>query len=108
MVQAKIGGYNPSNPLDWEGTNIQAVATIQPTEEEREMVLELYCVKCQTKRLFTVTAELGDFFVRKTKAVDYGSTCMICGNKVRMRLDWSKTPSWKHFKKDEKGDIIPK
>lgn len=108
MLQARMGSTDTKNPLDWEGTNLQSYAIIPPKEDEREMVLELFCIGCQAHRLFTVTTALGDFFVRKTKFVEYGCACHFCGKKLKVKLEWSKIPSWKHFKKDEKGEIVPK
>ena len=103
-----IGGYDPTNPEDWGGTNIQSYSRELPKETEREMIIYLNCVSCRTVKPFTVTDGLGDFFVRKTKFVEYGSMCMYCFKKSKVRLEWSGEPSWKFFKKDEGGKIVQK
>ena len=104
----KLGKRDPYNPYDWEGNNIQTMSRERPKENEREMNLYLYCIKCQAVKPFVVTAGLGDFFVRKTKFVEYGSICMVCFNKTKVAIEWSEKPSWKHFEKDEKGNIKSK
>lgn len=104
----KLGNYDPTNPEDWEGTNIQSYSRELPKETEREMILYLYCVNCKTVKPFTVTSGLGDFFVRKTKFVEYGSMCMYCFKKTKVKLEWGRDPSWKNFKKDEEGKIAQK
>lgn len=100
--------YDPTNPQDWEGNNIQVYSKELPKETEREMVVFLHCVACKTVKPFTVTDGLGDFFVRKTKFVEYGSMCMYCFKKSKVRLEWNSNPSWKFFKKDEQGKIVQK
>lgn len=104
----KLGGYDSSNPYDWKGNNIQVYSRELPKETEREINLYLHCVKCQSVKPFVVTAGLGDFFVRKTRFVEYGSMCMVCFNKTKVAIEWSAKPKWEHFEKDEKGNIKPK
>ena len=110
MAGAEMGKmvYDPTNPEDWEGTNIQSYSRELPKETEREMIIYLNCVSCRTIKPFTITDGLGDFFVRKTKFVEYGSMCMYCFKKSKVRLEWMGEPSWKFFKKDEERKIVPK
>ena len=96
------------NPLEWEGNNLQVCATAKPDETEREMIFEMFCVPCQAVKRFTVTATLGDLFVRKTKFIEFGSICMGCNRKTRVKVGWNKETSWTFFTKDKDGNIKSK
>lgn len=88
------------NPLDWEGVNLQVYSLVTPNSEERELNLYLFCIGCKAIKDFTVTQSLTDLWNRKTKFIEYGTTCNVCGTKAKVRIEWQDKPSWKFFTRE--------
>tara|TARA_Y100000310_G_scaffold343921_1_gene453941 strand:- start:1268 stop:1543 length:276 start_codon:yes stop_codon:yes gene_type:complete len=78
--------------MNWEGNNLQGYSMEKPKDDEREIVLELYCVNCKAVKDFTITNVLTNMWDRKTSFLEFGSLCMICNRKVKVKIAWKDKP----------------
>ena len=86
---------------DWEGVNEQAFSLESPAESQEEVFLWLSCIHCGAKKRFVVTNALGEFVLRKTSWISYGSRCDGCGRKMKVTLRWEKPDSqWEATKRE--------
>lgn len=86
---------------DWEGVNEQASSLEPPEEEQDQVFLWLSCIHCGAKKRFVITQTLGQFVLRKTSWFSFGSTCEVCGRKMKVTLKWEKPdPHWEKTRKE--------
>lgn len=69
-------------------TNIQQISLDKPLEEERDIFLTLFCVRCKTFKNFKITQSLKNLLVRNSKKIKYCSKCECCGNEIVSEISW--------------------
>lgn len=91
---------------NWKGINLQSISIDTPKDNERELILYLYCVNCKAVKDFTVTNVLTTLWDRKAKFIEFGSECRKCGKKFGIKISWDNKPSWKYFTRENWNEII--
>jgi hypothetical protein len=81
------------NELYWSGVNIHGYCLVPPKDNMGELLLLMYCVGCRVVKDFVLTRTLTNLFNRKTAFIEFGTNCMKCNRKSRIKMTWNDTPS---------------
>lgn len=77
--------------MTFNETQTQTLNLKLPTENEKEIVLTLKCVKCNTSKKFIISHALINLLKRNSRSISYQSQCIECGRMFKAEIGWSSS-----------------